>query len=282
MLNKLFGIIGDVALLLRAYALWVLALLLAWGGVAFAQGMDPFPTVDPTGWGKSPYTFGIFLMLAIAAIKRAVDDRIQKQENLSKLAKVSSNPWVWRGLALVLGVGGAFGLNIARYGAELVLFGLVSPWSIVLFGLASTVVAVGGYDLLKKFLSLIGGPVLLEPAQQPAVISEVQPPTDLKSPPPSGIEPIPGPGLGLLNVASFTEVGSAVASLLGPQSIDVLVEMLLKAAGLQGTPLQMFRVGAKLAMVAPDLLDGNIHLSSENLATLNNVILDLKAAGGLT
>ncbi|GGO18795.1 hypothetical protein [Deinococcus humi] len=61
----------------------------------------------------------------------------------------------------------------------------------------------------------------------------------------------------------------------------MLVDVLLKAAGLQGTPLQMFRVGAKLAVVAPNLLDGDVHLSSENLARINNVILDLKKAVGL-
>ena len=82
-------------------------------------------------------------------------------------------------------------------------------------------------------------------------------------------------------MASFRGLDGAVASPLGPQSIDMLVESLLKATGLQGTPIQMFRVGAKLAIMAPDLMDGDVHLSSENLARINNVILDLKKAGGL-
>ncbi|CAM3265301.1 hypothetical protein DESA109040_05805 [Deinococcus saxicola] len=282
MLRKLFRFIVDTALLVRAYALWVLALVLLAGGFAFAQSVDLFPTIDPTGWGRSFYAFGGFLLLAIAAIKRAVDDKVKGQSGPGGLAKIAGNPWTWRTLAIVLGVGGAFGLAAAKYGAELLLFGLVSPWSTLAFGLAASVVAMGGYDILKKFFSLIGSPALPDPAQQPAVIGELQPPADLKSPPPSGIEPIPGGGLGLFSVPSFSGAGGAVAGLLGPQGVDVLVETLLRAAGLQGTPLQMFRVGAKLAVVAPDLLDGDVHLSSENLARINNAVLDLKAAGGLT
>lgn len=277
MLKWIIKLVTDAALLLRAYALWVALLLLLSGGYAFAQD-TAFPTIDPTGWGKSPFYFGGFLLLAIAAVKRAAE-----QEKFRKHGQITGNPWLWRGLAVALGIGGAFGLNIAKYGAELVLFGLVSLWSIVLFGLASAVVAMGGYDLLKKFLSLIGGPALPEPEpRQPVVVGELVPPDGLKFPSPSGIEPIPDAPLGLLSMASFGGLSGAVAGLLGPQSIDVLVDMLLKAAGLQGTPLQMFRVGAKLAVVAPDLLDGDVHLSSENLARVNNAILDLKAAGGLT
>lgn len=276
MLKRIVELVVNTALLVWAHAVWGLALLLAWGGYAFAQDTT-FPTIDPTGWGGSPFAFGAFLTLVTAAIKRAVEGW-----KLEKYGHITGNPWLWRGVVLVLALVGAFGLNIAKYGAELVLFGLVSPWTVLLFALASALVAMGYRDLLKSALGWIGGPVLAEPAQQPAVIGEIQPPADLKAPPPSGIEPIPGAPLGLLNVASFGGAGGLVAGFLGPQSIDMLVEVLLKAAGLQGTPLQMFRVGAKLAVVAPDLLDGDPHLSSENLARINNAILDLKKAGGLT
>lgn len=126
--------------------------LLAWGGVAAAQSTDVLSAIDPTSWGKSPFYFGGFILLAIAAIKRAAE-----QEQFKKYGQITGNPWLWRGLAVVLGIGGAFGLSIANFGAELVLFGLVSPWTIVLFGLASSIVAMGGRDLLKQALGWIGG-----------------------------------------------------------------------------------------------------------------------------
>lgn len=245
----------------------VLALLLSWTGVAFAQDTT-FPAIDPTGWGASPFVFGAFLTLVMAAIKRW-----SEQAALAKYGSITGNPWLWRGVVLVLALVGAFGLNIAKYGAELVLFGLVSPWTVLLFALASALVAMGYRDLLKQALSWIGGPNLPGAPVDPTMPSAPTVPA-----PPSGVEPIPGAPLGLMSVASFSGLGGA---LLGTQGIDMLVEILLKAAGLQGTPQQLFRVGAKLAVVAPDLLDGDVHLSNENLARINNVILDLKKAGGL-
>ncbi len=271
MLKRLTKLVINTALLLYGHAVWMVALLLAWGGAAFAQG-EVFPNIDPTGWGGSPFVFGAFLTLVVAAIKRAVEGW-----KLEKYGQITSNPWLWRGVVVALALAGAFGLNIAKYGAELVLFGLISPWTVMLFAVASALVAMGYRDLLKSALGWIGGPSLPGTPVDPALL-----PASTEPAPPSGVEPIPGTGLGLFSVASFGGLGGAVAGLLGPQSIDILVEVLLKAAGLQGTPLQMFRVGAKLAVVAPDLLDGDLHLSSENLARINNAILDLKAAGGLT
>ena len=263
MLKNVVKSVAALLALAECSLKWWLALLLLFAGVAFAQDSG-FPAIDPSGWGGSPFVFGAFLTLVVAAIKRAVEGW-----KLEKYGQEFGNPWLWRGVVLLLALTGSFGLNIARYGAELVLFGLVSPWTVVLFALASALVAMGYRDLLKSALGWIGGPTLPDPVQ-PDVIGELVPPESLKTVPPSGLEPIASPGLGLLSLPAV------------PQTIEMLVNMLLQGAGLQGTPLQMFKVGAKLALVAPDLLDGDLHLSSDNLARINNVILDLKKAGGLT
>lgn len=73
------------------------------------------------------------------------------------------------------------------------------------------------------------------------------------------------------------DLGAVAGGLLGSPLMDGLVKALLTAAGLPAGAAQVLQVGMKLAPIAPDLLDGNPQLSTENLAKINRVILDLKA-----
>ncbi|WP_019584650.1 hypothetical protein [Deinococcus apachensis] len=120
-------------------------------GSALAQG-DPGSglTFDPVGWGKSPYAFGAFLLLLIAAIKRAAE-----QPQYAKYGQVIGNPWLWRFLAVLFGEVGSTGLYLGKFGAQLPLFGLDVPWSVAFFGLASAIVAMGFRDLLKTVIGWI-------------------------------------------------------------------------------------------------------------------------------
>ncbi|AIZ44888.1 hypothetical protein QR90_06860 [Deinococcus radiopugnans] len=245
--------------------------LLAWGGVAAAQSTDVLSAIDPTSWGKSPFYFGGFILLAIAAIKRAAE-----QEQFKKYGQITGNPWLWRGLAVVLGIGGAFGLSIANFGAELVLFGLVSPWTIVLFGLASSIVAMGGRDLLKQALGWIGGPNLPGAPVDATLTAPTEPA------PPSGFEPlnltVPGSTQGLMSVASFPGMGGPLVE----AGLSALLTWVLTQLHLPPTAENIARLALKLGKVLPDLaFDGDAHLSWRNRAAILDVAEELKAMGGL-
>lgn len=247
-----------------------LALLLAWTGVAFAQDTT-FPAIDPTGWGGSPFVFGAFLTLVVAAIKRWAE-----QEALAKYGYITGNRWLWRGVVLVLALAGAFGLNIAKYGAELVLFGLVSPWTVLLFALASALVAMGYRDLLKQALSWIGGPSLPGAPVDPAPTAPTEPA------PPSGFEPLhltmPSSAQGLMSVASFPGMGGPLVE----AGLSALLTWVLTQLHLPPTGENIARLALKLGKVLPDLaFDGDAHLSWRNRADILDVAEELKAMGGL-
>ncbi|WP_412027001.1 hypothetical protein [Deinococcus yunweiensis] len=260
-MRKIRDLIVPTVLLVKATLTWWLAAFLTLGlGVALAQDSGVLPPIDPSGWGGSPFVFGAFLTLVIATLKRSVEGHF-----LAKYGRLISNPWLWRGLALALGIGGAFGLNIARFGAELVLFGWVSPWSVLAFGVASSLVAMGYRDLLKTALGWVGQG---SPATAPIVVAdEVLPPAGTTAPPPSGIGPIGAqPLMGLpLNLGS----------------LETLIDLVLTDANVAATPTLLIRLGARLAVVAPDLLDGDVHLSAENRNRVLAVVMDLKKEGGL-
>lgn len=119
------------------YIVLLSALLLS---VAFA-GAPTSPEVglfDPRTLGSSPFALGGAIFLLLASAKRAAER-----------AGHSFGPWFWYAAALVLGVAGAFGLNLSKYGAELLLFGLVAPWSVLLFGIASGAIGAGFRDAVK-------------------------------------------------------------------------------------------------------------------------------------
>lgn len=104
------------------------------------------------------------------------------------------------------------------------------------------------------------------------VIGEVQPPADVKQAPPSGFEPMTG----LTGVQGFAGLPAVATGLLSNLIADVLRE-----AKLLATPEQVMRVALALAPVAPDLLDGDVHLSAENRNRILRVVMDLKATGTL-
>ncbi|WP_414656767.1 hypothetical protein ACINK0_11395 [Deinococcus sp. VB343] len=117
------------------------------------------------------------------------------------------------------------------------------------------------------------------PTPAPIVIGDVMPPADIKTPPPgapaSDIEPIPG-----LDTAPLGLLSSLPPQVV-EQGIEVVISQMLAQAGLQATPQQLVRVAARLAVVTPDLMDGNAYLSAENRNRILGVILDLKAGGDL-
>lgn len=117
------------------------------------------------------------------------------------------------------------------------------------------------------------------PTPAPIVIGDVMPPADIKTPPPgvpaSGLEPIPG-----LDTAPLGLLSSLPPQVV-EQGIEVVISQMLAQAGMQATPQQLVRVAARLAVVTPDLMDGNTHLSAENRGRILDVILDLKAGGAL-
>ena len=115
------------------------------------------------------------------------------------------------------------------------------------------------------------------PLGPPAVIGgEITPPADLKFPPSSGLESIPG----LDAPAPLGLLGGLPGGVV-EQGIEVIISQLLTEAGMQATPQQLVRVAARLAVVAPDLMDGSAYLSAENRNRILEVVLDLKAGGAL-
>ncbi|OLV20121.1 hypothetical protein [Deinococcus marmoris] len=272
MLKRIVEQVINILLLLRAYALWVLALALLAGGYAFAQGSDILPTIDPMSWGTSPFKFGGFILLAIAAIKRA-----SEQQQFKKYGQITGNPWVWRGLALLLGIGGAFGLSIANYGAELVLFGLVSPWTTVLFGVASALVAMGGRDLLKQALGWIGAPNL------PGAPVDMTPPATTDPAPPSGFENLLPAGFtpDAVPAQALPFFGGAIGSAVVEATLGSLLEGVLNQLHLPATADNIAHLALKLIKVFPDLADGDFHLNWRNRADILDATQELLAAGGL-
>jgi hypothetical protein len=251
--------------------LTLVLVLVSWlSGVAIAQELGGLPPLDPTGWGASPFTFGAFLTLVIATIKRGVET-----STLAKYGQVVSNPWLWRGVGFTLSIAGAFGLHLSKFGAELLLFGLVSPWSVLLFALASWLVSMGYRDFLKSALGWVGQ---ASAARAPAVTAstDIQPPASVKAAPPvgglpSGIEPI-----GLPSGAQGFLGGGVLAF-----TLDMLLAQVLGEANLEATPTRLARIGARLVQVAPDLLDGDAHLSVRSRQVILGVVLDLKKEGKL-
>lgn len=153
---------------------WLVLSVLLSVGMASAQDAAPF-VFDPTGWGASPFALGAFLTLVIATVKRGVE-----QSALKKYGQLLSSPWLWRGFALLLGVGMAFGLAGAQYGAALTVYGLVSPWSVLAFGAASALIAMGYRDFLKGALGWVSQARPTTPAPLPAASEgEIVPPPEL-------------------------------------------------------------------------------------------------------
>jgi hypothetical protein len=117
--------------------------VLVWfgSGAALAQipAPDPvFPGFDFVAWGKDWYTLSLVVLFALTAIKRPV-------------LKTRAVPApVWFGLAQLIGVGLAFLLNVAGFGAT---FGeLPAPFGALAYGLLAGLGASLGHTVTKALV----------------------------------------------------------------------------------------------------------------------------------
>ncbi|UQN05427.1 hypothetical protein [Deinococcus sp. QL22] len=112
----------------------------------------------------------------------------------------------------------------------------------------------------------------LAPQSAPQATGEVHLPQVRQ---PSGVEALPNsetppPGAQGLLGGGLLAVG-----------LDRVLGQILTGLGLQGTPAQLARIGARLVLIAPDLLDGDTHLSAQNRNIILGVVMDLKLEGKL-
>ena len=229
-----------------------LALLLALTGVAAAQAFDLSPILaDPIGWAvamtTNPLLLGLFVFGVVATVKRDAERR---------KPPITWNPWLWRGIAFAVGVASSVLLRVIvvrvlnRAGVSLEI-GVT-----LLNGFAAGVIAVIGRDGLKTTLGWLGRSDLL--TQLLGGSGSVAAPVTVTVPQP--LTGLPAVATGLLS--------------------DLIADVLRKAR-LLATPEQVMRVAVALAPVAPDLLDGDVHLSAANRNRVLGVVLDLKAGGHL-
>lgn len=236
----------------------LLALLLALTGVAAAQAFDLSPILaDPIGWAvamtTNPLLLGLFVFGVVATVKRDAERR---------KPPITWNPWLWRGIAFAVGVASSVLLRVIvvrvlnRAGVSLDI-GVT-----LLNGFAAGVIAVIGRDGLKTTLGWLGRSDLL---------------TQLL-------------GRAGTDTATGTETEAATVtapqSLAGLSAMDLgsltdLIVLVLTGAGLSPTQERLVRVTAALAPLAPDLLDGDVHLSAENRNRVLRVVMDLKTGGTL-
>ncbi|MDP9766474.1 hypothetical protein [Deinococcus enclensis] len=87
--------------------------------------------------------------------------------------------------------------------------------------------------------------------------------------PASGLESISGTPRGLFS------------DLVIPDALLGVILMALRAAGVSDTQANATAIVGRLLPVAPDLLDGNAHLSSENRNRILSEVMTLKASGSL-
>jgi hypothetical protein len=55
-----------------------------------------------------------------------------------------------------------------------------------------------------------------------------------------------------------------------------LLALILRGLGRSATESELIRIGFRAAPIVPGLLDGDLHLSTEQLAALSEIILDLR------
>ncbi|MBB5234491.1 hypothetical protein [Deinococcus budaensis] len=285
-------------------------LMLATGGRALAQGAG-LPTFDPVSWGSNPFELGAVLLFLIAAIKRAVEQSALKDK------REVHNPWLWRGVAVVMGQAGAFGLHYGRFGAELNLYGMLPPLSVAAFGLVAAGVAMGFRDLLKTALGWLAQawatkpsspataqktvPASTQPGQGTIVATTVAttaPPSGLENlgpreapaAPPAASEPLPS---GLEDGPPPEAFDTAPRALLGlpslggltslPPAVQATLTGLLAQAFGGSVPAQVaVEYALRLAPLVPDLADGSPYLSADNRNRVLDIVLDLKKKAGLT
>ncbi|MDV6376019.1 hypothetical protein [Deinococcus arenicola] len=258
MLKRLSDLVINTALLLYAHAVWGLALLLAWGGLAFAQGAGDLIPGIPAEW-QTPIVVGVgllsgFLVGPLTAIAK-------------KLGRTTGPSTVAVSAALSLIVAVAFVLIQAATTREDV------AWTAALWiALLGFIRSNGAY--ISSVAALIKG---AEAARATVVVGEVQAPADLKSPPPSGFENRAGTDGQPLNLFGAGAIGSALVQ----ATLGTLLEGVLGQLHLPATADNVARLALKLIKVFPDLADGNFHLNWRNRADILEASRELMDAGGL-
>jgi len=91
----------------------------------------------------------------------------------------------------------------------------------------------------------------------------------------------PASGLETLPLTSWGEAVPFMGAPLVEMGLGALVEQLLRQSRLPASVDDVARVVARLALGAPDLLDGSAYLSSDNRGRIPGVLLGLKRGGGL-
>lgn len=242
-------------------AVKVLALIVLLSGAALAQdALTGLPSLDPSKLGADVFSLGGVVLLVVQFLKRQVER-----------TRPDVRPWVWWAVSVTLAEAGAAGLFYARFGAT---FGdLPSPWGWLLFGLLAGLVASGFKDLVMGILKTP------RPSTAPDVNVKVEAPAALPTPAPlnvtikrpaSGLEPIPG-----LDAPAVPR--GFLDDLQIPDALMGVILMALKGAGVPDTVANAGVIVARLLPVAPDLLDGSAHLSSENRNRILNEAMTLKS-----
>lgn len=254
-MRTLFRPTPLTALLLAALPFVLALTLLAFLGQAFAQDAA-LPGV--------PAEYAPVLTLVIGLLSSLL---VQPLTSIAKKLGRTSGPTtvaISAAISLVLAVG--FALWQAAATREGVPLGMALLLAAVAF------LKANGDYITRVFSSAKGAAAAPIPQ---IVTGDVTPPAGVLSPP-SGVEDIPGldtpatPGLGLLSRLP-----------LPTPDLSSLLAQVLIGAGLPATSEQLVRVTARLAVVAPDLLDGDLHLSAANRSKILSVILELKAGGKL-
>ena len=254
-MRTLFRPTPLTALLLAAFPFILILMVLLGLGQAFAQDAA-LPGV--------PAEYAPILTLVIGLLSSLL---VQPLTSIAKKLGRTSGPTtvaISAAISLVLAVGFALWQAATTRGE-------VSLGMALLLAAVAFLKANGDY-ITRVFSSAKGAAAA--PATQ-LVVGDLTPPAGTVTPP-SGVEGIPGldtpatPGLGLLSGLP-----------LPTPDLSSLLAQVLIGAGLPATTEQLVRVAARLAVVAPDLLDGDLHLSAGNRNRILSVVMELKAKGSL-
>lgn len=246
----------------------LLPLLVLLTGTAVAA-LPGLPSTDPSKLGADVFALSGALIFVVQLIKAQADR-----------AGRPLQAWVTLLLTFVLAEAASAGLFYARFGAT---FGeLPPPWGWLMYGALAFAIAAGARDfvvaLIERSKGAAGVPVtqasggttvvaVTPPGAQPG---DILPPAGLVQPS-SGLEDLPDAS------APRGVLGNGLLTL----GLDALVSELLARMGIEATPARLLKIGARLALVVPDLTDGSTYLSADSRNRVTSVLMDLKAEGGL-
>ncbi|GAA5514757.1 hypothetical protein Dcar01_03518 [Deinococcus carri] len=245
---------------MRKLSLFTLSVLVLGTGLALAQGTD-LPSGIPAEYQG---VVAVLIGLLSAVL-------VQPLTSIAKKLGRTTGPTTVA-VSAVLSLLVALGFALAQAAATR---GGLNLGGALLVALVAFVKANGDY--ITRVFSNAKGNALAPaglPDPVPVVVGEVVTPPEVRgAPPASGLEVIPG--LDTTPGAARGLLGGGTLAL----TLDALLESLLSQAGLQPTPARLLRIGGRLAVVAPDLLDGDAHLSADSRNRVLGVILELKQGG---